>query len=335
MTAPPQLPRQERRQRVRALAEVGLSARSIARELGVDRATVGRDLACLGLLAVPTRSTTPGRCRPAATGLSTTLCGHTWTTCTCAAVQHLHHQAAPGGRTARGVPRPLPADRDPHGSAALGQSAAAHHAAEPVHRDLQRPYLLRLVPGVRAPEQRPARRLPRPKLPRMLPRPMSERDLKRAIGNADGRVRVWLVLAGYAGLRCIEIAALYRHDILDGGGPARAHRSWKGQQRLCGAYVPAGHRRAARVRHAPARAAVPPRRRTPRTHRCTPRLRHSEQALCRAGHRRTGAHFAPPLWHRDVPCLAGHPRRAGTPRARLAVDYRRRPSIPLTDTTSA
>ncbi len=65
----------------------------------------------------------------------------------------------------------------------------------------------------------PARRLPHPKLPRMLPRPMSERDLKRAIDNADGRVRVWLVLAGYAGLRCLEIAALYRHDILDGADP--------------------------------------------------------------------------------------------------------------------
>ncbi len=44
-------PREQRRQRVRALAEAGLSARSIARELGVNRATVGRDLACLGLRA--------------------------------------------------------------------------------------------------------------------------------------------------------------------------------------------------------------------------------------------------------------------------------------------
>ncbi len=60
MTAPPQLPRQERRQRVRALAEVALYTRSIARELGVDRSTVGRHLRRLGLRAGDERSSDPG-----------------------------------------------------------------------------------------------------------------------------------------------------------------------------------------------------------------------------------------------------------------------------------
>ncbi len=60
MTAPPQLPRQERRDRVRTLAEAGLSARSIARELGVNRATVGRDLARLGLRAGDEPTSDPG-----------------------------------------------------------------------------------------------------------------------------------------------------------------------------------------------------------------------------------------------------------------------------------
>ncbi len=53
------MPREERRQRVRALAEAELSARSIARELGVDRATVGRDLRRLGLRAGDERSGDP------------------------------------------------------------------------------------------------------------------------------------------------------------------------------------------------------------------------------------------------------------------------------------
>ncbi len=41
-------------------AEAGLSARSIARELGVDRATVGRDLRRLGLRAGDEPSSDPG-----------------------------------------------------------------------------------------------------------------------------------------------------------------------------------------------------------------------------------------------------------------------------------
>ncbi len=65
----------------------------------------------------------------------------------------------------------------------------------------------------------PSRRLPRPKLPRLLPRPISEESLKTAIDNAPDRIRVWLVLAAYAGLRATEIAGLSRHDVLDNAEP--------------------------------------------------------------------------------------------------------------------
>ncbi len=68
---------------------------------------------------------------------------------------------------------------------------------------------------------------------------MSEDDVKRAIDNADGGVRLWLVLAGYAGLRCIEIAALYRHDILDGADPPVLIAHGKGNKDRAVPHVPA------------------------------------------------------------------------------------------------
>lgn len=57
--------------------------------------------------------------------------------------------------------------------------------------------------------------LPKPKLSRLLPRPMSEGDLAVAIASAPPKIRLWLVLAGYQGLRACEIACLDRSDILD------------------------------------------------------------------------------------------------------------------------
>ncbi len=66
----------------------------------------------------------------------------------------------------------------------------------------------------------PSRRLPTPKLPRLLPRPIPEDDLRKALDQAPTpRVRAYLVLAAYAGLRCTEIAALSRHDVLDRADP--------------------------------------------------------------------------------------------------------------------
>lgn len=59
----------------------------------------------------------------------------------------------------------------------------------------------------------PAVSIPTPRRRRRLPRPIADPDLEYAIGAASGRVRLWLVLAGYAGLRCCEIARLRRENI--------------------------------------------------------------------------------------------------------------------------
>lgn len=59
----------------------------------------------------------------------------------------------------------------------------------------------------------PAVAIPTPTLGRRLPRPIGDDDLQYAILHAVGRVRAWLVLAGYAGLRCVEIARLHRASI--------------------------------------------------------------------------------------------------------------------------
>jgi integrase/recombinase XerC len=61
----------------------------------------------------------------------------------------------------------------------------------------------------------PAERLAVPSRPRRLPRPISEDDLMAALSSAAPRVRPWLVLAGWCGLRAQEIAYLRREDVLE------------------------------------------------------------------------------------------------------------------------
>lgn len=64
-------------------------------------------------------------------------------------------------------------------------------------------------------DDNPAEHLLRPRLQRRLPRPMEPGDLVAAIAAAPEPVRLWIHLAAFAGLRCIEIARLRRDEILD------------------------------------------------------------------------------------------------------------------------
>lgn len=68
-------------------------------------------------------------------------------------------------------------------------------------------------------EDNPAKDLPVPKLTRGLPRPIGEAALMDAVINAPHRIRPWLVLAGWAGLRACEISGLKRERVLDTATP--------------------------------------------------------------------------------------------------------------------
>lgn len=65
----------------------------------------------------------------------------------------------------------------------------------------------------------PVDKITRPRLPRMLPRPAPDFDLHAGLAQASPRMRCWLLLIAYEGLRCFEVAALCREDILDGQNP--------------------------------------------------------------------------------------------------------------------
>jgi site-specific recombinase XerD len=54
----------------------------------------------------------------------------------------------------------------------------------------------------------------RPKLRQGLPRPIPDDDLHAAVAAAEGDLKLWLVLAGWAGLRCKEIAEMQHDDVL-------------------------------------------------------------------------------------------------------------------------
>jgi site-specific recombinase XerD len=62
----------------------------------------------------------------------------------------------------------------------------------------------------------PTLRIPRPKMRLGIPRPIGTDDVLFAVGNAPtSALRAMIVLAAYAGLRCMEIAQLDGGDVLD------------------------------------------------------------------------------------------------------------------------
>lgn len=67
----------------------------------------------------------------------------------------------------------------------------------------------------------PSRSLPVPRPPARHPRPMPLADLAESLGQApDDRLRAWLTLGAFAGLRAGEIARLRRDDVIDRQSPA-------------------------------------------------------------------------------------------------------------------
>ena len=63
----------------------------------------------------------------------------------------------------------------------------------------------------------PTARIKAPRTRRRLPRPVTDAELKSVLKGTNPRLRAMLLLASLAGLRCCEIAALAREDILPDG----------------------------------------------------------------------------------------------------------------------
>lgn len=61
----------------------------------------------------------------------------------------------------------------------------------------------------------PSVSLTRARVPRTVPRPVTDDELTLVLDRAQGRYRVYCLLAAYAGLRCISIADLRREDITE------------------------------------------------------------------------------------------------------------------------
>lgn len=59
----------------------------------------------------------------------------------------------------------------------------------------------------------PTEHLIRPKLPKRVPRPIGQEELAYAVAEADPRMRCFLLLAAFAGARCMEISQLRVEDI--------------------------------------------------------------------------------------------------------------------------
>lgn len=65
----------------------------------------------------------------------------------------------------------------------------------------------------------PMARVPTPRVGRLVPRPLTDDQLEEALTGAPARMRAWLALAAYSGLRVAEICGLRREDIMDWADP--------------------------------------------------------------------------------------------------------------------
>lgn len=84
----------------------------------------------------------------------------------------------------------------------------------------------------------PAAAVPVPRKPKRVPRPITEQDLMAALRQAPARIRAWLVLAAWAGLRAKEIACLRAEDIvLHADGPY-IHVRWDATKGISERMVP-------------------------------------------------------------------------------------------------
>lgn len=69
----------------------------------------------------------------------------------------------------------------------------------------------------------PAADATRLRAPRSHPRPISTEHLERALAAAGPRMRAWLSLMAYAGMRCCEVAGLHAEDVLWHYSPPTLH----------------------------------------------------------------------------------------------------------------
>ena len=72
----------------------------------------------------------------------------------------------------------------------------------------------------------PAADIPVPRVPGRQARPIAAEDLLRALDGAPPRIRVWLVLGAWCGLRCCEIAGLRSENIMLRGDPPAIRVAW-------------------------------------------------------------------------------------------------------------
>lgn len=87
-------------------------------------------------------------------------------------------------------------------------------------------------------EDNPADRIPVPRLGRRLPRPIGEDDLRTAVAGAPRRIRPWLVLAGWCGLRAKEIALLRRENVFEAARPPLLIVAWDSTKGRCERAIP-------------------------------------------------------------------------------------------------